>query len=375
MKQSGLINFIQRDTIFDDIIALSNSGKNKFVLYGASDCAVLINNKLRELNINIDFVVVDDSFFSDEAQYFMGHRVRKMESLKGEENLNWIIGFYNDDLVKTVDKKMSLVKDMGIDVTNVLTIDYALLVRPWRRFSYEYMKSNEREFQQTYEMLEDELSRQTMISFINQRINGAIGPLDSVKVTDQYFPEIIDLSEEELFVDCGAYNGDSILAFIKALESRNFETYKSIIAFEPDSKRIRELKQNCREVKSINLIKKGAWSSSKVLRFEVNDELSSEISQEGTSEVEVTSIDEVAHNSPVTFIKMDIQGAEAEALKGAENTIKSHRPTLAICAYHEHSDLINLPRIIKSFNSEYKLYLRAHKSKSNELVLYAVNPK
>lgn len=72
------------------------------------------------------------------------------------------------------------------------------------------------------------------------------------------------------------------------------------------------------------------------------------------------------------MIKMDIEGVEAEALSGAQETIKRDRPVLAICVYHKREDLITIPKIIRQLCSEYKFYLRAYSKHSTEIVLYAI---
>ena len=86
-------------------------------------------------------------------------------------------------------------------------------------------------------------------------------------------------------------------------------------------------------------------------------------------------IDEaVDPNNRVTFIKMDIEGSELEALKGAQQTIQRDRPKLAICIYHKPEDMTDIPLYIKSLVPEYRLYVRHHSNRCSETVLYAVMP-
>lgn len=87
--------------------------------------------------------------------------------------------------------------------------------------------------------------------------------------------------------------------------------------------------------------------------------------------IEVDTIDNIVEEK-VTFIKMDVEGAELEALQGASKTIIKNKPTLAICVYHKREDLITIPQYIKELVPEYKLYLRGHFIYASELVLYAV---
>lgn len=71
-------------------------------------------------------------------------------------------------------------------------------------------------------------------------------------------------------------------------------------------------------------------------------------------------MDDELSDERITYIKMDIEGAELKALKGAEETLKRCKPKLAICVYHNTSDFWRVPQYIKSINSEYKIFLKHH---------------
>ena len=74
----------------------------------------------------------------------------------------------------------------------------------------------------------------------------------------------------------------------------------------------------------------------------------------------------------VTLIKMDIEGAELQSLKGAKRIIQHDKPKLAICIYHKPEDMVEIPLYIKELVPEYKLYIRHHSSNVSDTVLYAV---
>jgi hypothetical protein len=101
----------------------------------------------------------------------------------------------------------------------------------------------------------------------------------------------------------------------------------------------------------------------------------SKIDEKGEDIIQCIAIDDVLHGFKPTFIKMDIEGAEVEALKGAENTIKAYLPQLAICVYHRLSDIWEIPLLIKSFYEGYKFYLRSYNFMGLETVLYAFPDK
>lgn len=238
------------------------------------------------------------------------------------------------------------------------------------RYEYSFYSDNKVYFDDVYNQLSDEISKTTFAAFINARISGNPIYICDVRDGEQYFiKNIIRLTENEVFVDCGAFDGDTVLSFIKY--SKN--TYNRIYALEPDDKNFEKL-TDCIEknnIKGVVLLKKGVWNQEDVLKFSADASMVSAINEEGTISIEVDSIDNITSGDKVTFIKMDIEGAELAALQGARKTISKNKPKLAISVYHKPEDLIEIPQYIKSLVPEYNLYLRAHKYISVDVVLYA----
>lgn len=237
-------------------------------------------------------------------------------------------------------------------------------------FDYDYILDNRAAFEETYGMLADQRSRDIFVAFINAKMSGDPGGLYRFADFNQYFSEPVRLTDHEIFVDCGAYDGDTIRSLLRNTDG----TYEKIYAFEPDDDNFRALQKNLREtgVTRVELINAGSWSGKDTLQFVSNGNMASIVPTGGDFSVAVDSIDNVMQGAPVTYIKMDIEGAELEALRGAAQTIKAHRPKLAICAYHKPEDLITLPQYIKSLASGYRFYLRHHQYMSWEMVLYAL---
>ena len=119
------------------------------------------------------------------------------------------------------------------------------------------------------------------------------------------------------------------------------------------------------------VIPKGLWDKPETLKFDMQGNSCSSVSDEGTVTIEVDSIDNIIEE-PVTFIKMDIESSEYQALLGAKNMITQHRPKLAIAVYHKPEDLWELPYLIYQLKSTYTFYLRHYSLDSNEIVLYAI---
>lgn len=188
----------------------------------------------------------------------------------------------------------------------------------------------------------------------------------------QYFdlPQLEDnMSKREVFVDGGCYDADNSKRFMEF--AKNSDAY--IYAFEPDEENVihceERLKQVCKG--QYKLIQKGLWSKETVLRFSSGENVASHLSQDGNIKVPVVDIDSTIKEK-VTFIKMDIEGSECEALKGAEKTIKTYMPRLAISVYHRLEDIWEIPQLILELNPNYKLYFRHYSIAGDETVVYAI---
>lgn len=174
---------------------------------------------------------------------------------------------------------------------------------------------------------------------------------------------------EEIFIDCGAYDGKTSLNFINWAGGN--EMYKKIICFEPDENNLEICKRTLQQYHDITYIRKGLWDHTDTLRFNTA-QMSSAISNTGDIEIPVITIDEVCKDIPVTFVKMDIEGSELKALKGAQETIKNNKPKLAISIYHKTEHIFDIPKFISDLVPSYKYYIRHYSFYEDETVLYAV---
>lgn len=188
----------------------------------------------------------------------------------------------------------------------------------------------------------------------------------------QYFDdEIIRPVPHEVFVDGGAYDGATSLRFAKWCGG----DFDRIYAFEADKKNY----ELCREKTAdkigskMLLFNSGLWDKKTTLRFAAEGSQGSCITEGGDGiTIETVSIDEAVGDAPVTFIKLDVEGAELRTLMGAKNTIMRHRPRLAISIYHKPEDVFEIPDHILSLRDDYRLYIRHYQMSSCETILYAV---
>ncbi len=348
------------------------------ILYGASQAAALSCDFLAARGINMDAVVVDSGFLAgNETLNFRGRPVQAIEDFIDSHSrpVNLVIGFYSKNIQSLVYKKLTRFKKLGLNVVNVVLLDHHLLMYPERAFTFNYVQSHLKDFEQTYNLLADDRSRDVMVAFINQRISAQIGELERVRDDNQYFlPSVVKLTDNEVYVDCGAYDGDTVFEFLDALQKQTGQRdYGRIYALECNPATYPLLLDRIGHLANVSCMDKGAWDCDATCLSMENLERSSCLTQNGKFSVRVSRLDDMLDTEEgCTFIKMDIEGAELQALRGAESTIRQESPKLAICVYHKNDDLLTIPRYLHSINPRYSFYLRAHESKSGEVVLYAL---
>lgn len=224
------------------------------------------------------------------------------------------------------------------------------------------LKQRSYEFLHLYKKLEDYLSKRTLCAILRNWTFLDFNYLAEVKsiFPDYYEPDIFSGNENDVFVDIGAFTGDSILQYIQMYGTK----YKRIYAYEISEDTVLDLCKNVAEYHDIIVRCKGVGDKKGSMYIEKNGDSSANklVAQEdegggGRGTVEIVALDEDIEDE-ISFIKMDIEGAEQSALLGAVKTIQRYHPKLAICTYHGYEDIWKIPFIIESIYPGYTFYLR-----------------
>jgi len=219
----------------------------------------------------------------------------------------------------------------------------------------------------------DEFSRREYLNQVRWRALGDQDALSPPVTEPSYFPDsLFQLCDGEVFVDCGAYTGDTAEQVIR----RN-PAFSRISAIEADPANFRRLTDWIhtmdRNVASrIEALNCAVSAKSGKLHFRASGDEGSRLADDGDIVVDCVRLDDLLRDTPPTFIKMDIEGAELDALEGARAAIQTHRPILSICVYHQQSDLWRIPLFVHSLAEDYLLFLRPHDVDGWQLVCYAV---
>lgn len=345
------------------IDAIGQDKHTPTVLYGAGIYAAEVEKFLRFHSVNVVGCFVDDEYLVEGAT-----QVLSFSEIKATyDSFNIVIAFCGDSTVAR--KKIA---DLKCDqIAAVRFFD----CRFWERFgslNLEYLHQNIDSFQRVYDWFADDLSKRTFVSYINTKLTYDSSLIPVLRSSTQYFPEdlpVFSPSKDDVFIDGGAYTGDTLSVFLAKTDGLGCKKY---FAFEPDERNAARLSSFIRDkdLQFVEVLQRGLWSRADTLRFQGASHTRSLITDTGDVEIKVGSIDDL--DVEPSFIKMDIEGAELDALVGASATIKKCRPKLAIALYHYPHHLVDIPNFIKTLCPDYRFYLRIHSFMSEELVLYAV---
>ena len=324
---------------------LKNTNK-PILLYGMGNGADMIIKVMENYGITYEDTFASDGFVRGHS--FHGKRVLSFSEAKEKYGDFVIIVTFavHDD--KTMNFISELSDNYELYVPTVSVVDGS-------PFTLEFFKENEDNFRKTYEILCDEKSKEDYLDILRFKLSGDVKYL--IKTHSEkmkLYEEVLPLSEDETIIDLGAYDGDTIREFLSVTDGK----YKKILALEPDEKNFRKLERKTEELCNLTRLNIGAWDKEETLYFAKKSGRNSRL-EDGGIPVHFNSVDNIA-DSEVTFIKMDIEGAELRALEGARNTIATYKPKLYVCAYHRNEDMFALPFKIKELYEGYKIYFRQH---------------
>ena len=224
-----------------------------------------------------------------------------------------------------------------------------------------------------YERLCDYRSKRVLSNMLNNWINFDISLITGMKencFVDYFDPDVFSFSGDEVIVDLGAYIGDTVTDY-----ANNIGKYKKIYCYEITSGSVEKMKDNLKLFMDIEIRNYGVSDSPGIMHLTSSDvrKTANRLTGNEGEEVEVVTLDEDIKEK-ITFLKMDIEGAEKSAIKGAREHILNDRPRLAVSVYHSNRDIYEIPRLISSIRDDYRYYLRSHGNQwaPSELSLYAL---
>lgn len=322
------------------------SEKRPIFIYGMGDGALKIMNVFKQKNITLSGIFASDDFVRGHS--FEGYRVHKLSEIEEAVQDFVVVLAFAAGYQEIVDKIYNIASRHPLYVPDVPVIGTGL-------FTYEYCLENAEKIEEVYNSLADDFSRKVYANIINFKISGKIEYLSAVTTPkSEIYKKIIKPGLNEVYVDLGAYNGDTIRELMEFTHGK----YSEVYALEPDRKNFKKLSKFVCGMNRIYAYNSAAWCIDTELPFASKAGRQSAICAEAETMVECRSVDSILSGKPATLIKMDVEGFEREAIWGASGTIAHYSPKMMISLYHRNEDIFELPLLIKKINPKYKLYIR-----------------
>lgn len=325
----------------------------KIVLYGMGDGAEKIRSVLDSIGVGVDDIMASDEFVRGHS--FMGIRVKKLseiEELYGNDFI--ILVSFGSQLPEVMDRIYEIAQKHELYAPNVPVVGEGL-------FTLEYAREHYKELQAAYSLMADEQSKKVFENVIRYKLSGDISLLRECETPKSESYDILKIGAEEVYVDLGAYNGDTLSEFLNETSMK----FKKLYAMEPDHKNYQKLKRRLYMIGSalLEAYNCGAWDCETTMTFSLRSGRSTRVGEENPHrcrEVNMMSVDHMLQGGEATFIKYDVEGSEEKALNGTKATISKYRPKLNVAVYHRNEDMFAIPLQIASLNKKYKIYLRHH---------------
>jgi FkbM family methyltransferase len=349
---------------------------NKFALIGAGKLGMSIVSKLSDLKIKPLFIA--DSKVKEERTIYGDCWIRNYKYLKHfeDKNLLLVVTIFNPKASFSQIKKQ--LKEYGFNnVISFITLCkiYPDQFLPFLNYNIlENFKKDKVSINNFSKKLIDSKSIEIFNNNLKARKKFNL-ELHSIADSNDYFPQDLfekSLLNESLYIDCGAYDGDTVRSFVS-----NNQNFSRVIAFEPDNSNFQKLLKEIYSYKSVlkNRIlcyPVGLSNVNEIKMFSGDMGMGSSIDKNGNLFVQVVALDSFLSYIPENkvFIKLDVEGFELAAIKGMKKLIKTKSPFLAISVYHKFDDIWKIGNYVSKLNENYHFYLRQHGNDGMDLILY-----
>ncbi len=328
------------------------------VLWGDGSLSYSVKKYLGENGIDIDAVWVDKNDSEGES---LNDYMEYSQLVKKFNSFNVVCGHSRYDLADVTQKRYQEIHRIFC-FTNIC-------YGQWNCISKQFIIEHIYDYENTFDLLDDDFSRECMSSYLNCRNNENyefIIPC-SRELASYFSNPFFQISDHEIYLDVGAYNGDSIREFVKSTDGK----YRKIYALEPENKSFRDLSEYIKKsgLKNVEVYDNGCWNENTTLKFQLNAE-SSSVCDDGIN-IKVKRIDEQFDNMGITLIKINFLYGALETIEGAESILKELKPNLVVTVGFDEWGLINIPKAIKRINPNYKLSLRYASPMPARLLLFA----
>lgn len=364
------------DSIINEDILNKLKNYQNIIIFGASDSGSWAANLLRQHNIFPKCYC--DNSPRKWGEFKNGLCIRSYEDAMQEYNdaAICIASMWQEDIYNQICEFNPSLSEHVYDVLTTMAWETSECL--FKSSEREYIKKNENAFVNLYQELADDYSKKTLEGILNYRLTRDKQYLKNIKSNENSYLDSSILSAgqiqkiaENIIIDGGAFDGDTVEMFAQTIGNRNA---LNIHCYEADSRNYEIIEDKIQNGKwkshQIFVHKTALWDKKGKIGFG-GDGLSGHAAPNANIQISAERIDDYPYER-IGLIKLDIEGAERNALHGAVDTIKKYKPILAICAYHLQDDLLVLSDFIKSLNCGYKIILRHYMLSAGDTILYGI---
>ena len=312
------------------------------VLYGTGNAAEKILKELDIRDIRVSGIFASDGFVRDRS--FAGFKVLSYEEAKAKFGPMTVLLCFGSHRPEVIENILRIAAEQDFYAPDLPIAGEGL-------FDREFYEAHKAELDWVRERLADDRSRLVFDNVIEYKLTGRIEPLLDCETPEEENWRLF--APRGSFLDLGAYTGDTVQLFIKL-----FGADCGIIAVEPEERNFRKLTENTEGLKNIRLVHAAVGDRSGMVPFTHGAGRGGAAEKGKVRPVRLETVDSLLKGADVGIIKMDLEGAESQAIRGAENTIRHCRPSMLISAYHRTEDLFAIPRQVLAIASDYRLFLR-----------------
>lgn len=315
-------------------------------VYGTGNGADRVFEEFNKLAIKVSHVVASDGFVRQRT--FHNFPVKAISQLESEIDDFVIALAFASPLPDVINNIKNLSLRHKVIMPSVPVFGDNI-------FNKDFLKHNLDHIEKAYSLLCDEKSKQVFLNIIRFQITGELDYCFNCETDKDEAFSILNLCENESFLDLGAYRGDTIKEFLHYANG-----YEKIVAVEPDKRTFKKLQTFCEGHANCVALNNAVWNESKELFFDGNKGRGGSAKDNGESVFSVT-VDELREKyGEFTYLNIDVEGAEKEMLLGATKTLSQDKPKICMAAYHRSEDIFALVNQINEINGDYKIYLRHH---------------
>ena len=341
-----MLDFI---TETNDVWQNMRSCGKPLVLYGMGNGADAILDRMAAEGLTAAALFASDEFV--RGQNFRGFAVEHYDDIKARLGDFAVVIAFASELPEV------LARFKALTVEHVVFAPHLPLYAGSEAVDSTWLAKYADRLQNVYNKLEDDESRRVFANVLNYKLSGKPQYLWQCETNRREdLQQLFDFADDESYLDLGAYDGDTVREFLALTGGK----YARITAVEADRRNYRKLCAKTEGLANLRTVEAAVWDEDTVLEFSDSGGRQSTLINAHKRQVQALKMDSLLGGEPVTYIKIDVEGAEKQALLGLKEHILRYKPKMFIAAYHYDNDFFELPELIWQLRPDYKIYLRKH---------------